>query len=433
MISEIRKEVSTKQEQIAKNARTLPTVSFTAMAYHIDLKWLYAAYKSVRHDGAVGIDGVTAEKYGENLKENLSDLESRMKSGRYKAPPVRRVYIPKSKTEKRPIGIPTFEDKVCQKAIQMVLDPLYEQDFYDFSYGFRMGKSQHMALDRIWNETMNMKGAYIIDLDISKYFDTIDHGLLREVLKKRVRDGVIIRMIGKWLNAGVMERGQKLFPKKGSPQGGVISPVLSNVYLHEVLDSWFIKQVRPRLAGKATMVRYADDATLIFENENDLKRVMEVLPKRLLKYGLKMNEQKTKVRRFFPPGNSGEKSDTFEFLGFTHYWGKSRKGNWVIKRKTESKRLSRSLKAVAVWCKKNRHLPIHVQQQKLNIKLRGHYNYYGITPNSKSLAFFWENVKKIWKKWLNRRSRNPHLNWDKFNMLLARYPLSRPKIYHSST
>ena len=431
MISKIKQEVSTKQEQIAKNARTLPTVSFTSLAYHIDLKWLYVAYKAVRRDGAVGVDGVTAEVYEENLKENIGDLENRMKSGRYKAPPVRRAYIPKNEKEKRPIGIPTFEDKVSQKAVQMILEPIYEQEFYDFSYGFRSGKSQHMALNRLWNEIMNMRGAYIIDLDISRYFDTIDHGMLRDVLKKRVRDGVIIRMIGKWLNAGVMENGQRMFPEKGSPQGGVISPLLSNVYLHEALDSWFVEQVKPRLKGKATMVRYADDATLIFENEEDLNRVMEVLPKRLLKYGLKMNERKTETLRFFPPRKGGRKPDTFNFLGFTHYWGKSRKGNWVIKRKTESERLTRALKAISQWCKKHRHLPIQVQHRKLNEKLRGHYNYYGITPNLRSLALYWENVKRIWMKWLNRRSRNPHLNWDKFNKLLLKYPLMKPKIYHS--
>ena len=315
--------------------------------------------------------------------------------------------------------------------MQMVLEPLYEQDFYDFSYGFRPGRSQHMALDRIWKTLMSMRGAYILDLDISKYFDTIDHGSLREVLKKRVRDGVIIRMIGKWLNAGVMEGGQRMFPQAGSPQGGVISPLLSNIYLHEVVDSWFEEEVKPRMRGKASMVRFADDAVLMFEDEGDLKRVMEVLPKRLEKYGLKMNQEKTSVRRFVPPRKGGEKPDTFNFLGFTHYWGKSRKGNWVVKRKTEQKRLSRALHSISQWCKRHRHLSVREQQVKLNEKLRGHYNYYGVTPNSKSLQLFWENVKRIWFKWLNRRSRTRHLDWQKFNALLRRYPLEVPRIYHS--
>jgi hypothetical protein len=237
-------------------------------------------------------------------------------------------------------------------------------------------------------------------------------------------------MIGKWLNAGVMEDGKLSKPGKGSPQGGVISPLLSNIYLHEVLDTWFVRDVKPRLKGKASMVRYADDAVIIFEREDDLNRVMEVLPKRFGKYGLSMNQDKTRIRRFTPPG-AGNKPDTFQFLGFTHYWDKSRKGNWVVKRKTDKTRLSRALKAVSEWCKKHRHDPIREQNYMLNLKLKGHYNYYGITPNSQSIKFFWENVKRIRMKWLNRRSRNPHLNWQKFNLLLQRYPLAAPKIYHS--
>ena len=302
---------------------------------------------------------MTAEEYERELGENLRKLENRMKSGGYKAPPVRRVYVAKNKTEKRPIGIPTYEDKIAQKAIQMVLEPLYEQEFYDFSYGFRPGKSQHMGLDRLWQEIMNMRGAYIVDLDISKYFDTIDHTLLREELQKRVRDGVIVRMIGKWLNAGVMENGKRLFPRAGSPQGGVISPILSNIYLHGVLDSWFAEEVKPRMKGKASMVRFADDAILLFERQEDLERVMRVLPRRLAKYGLRMNEKKTSTKCFVPPDrNGGQTPDTFNFLGFTHYWGKSRRGNWVVKRKTQTERLTRAVVQIAVWCKAHRHDPV---------------------------------------------------------------------------
>jgi len=417
-MSVIEEEVLTKQDRIATNAKRHPAVSFTALAYHIDRRWLYSAYKQVRKDGAVGVDGVTAEMYAENLRENMENLENGMKSGRYKAPPVRRTYIPKGEGEKRPIGITTFGDKVAQKAMVMVLEPLYEQDFYDFSYGFRPGKSQHMALNRIWKEIMKKRGAHIIDLDISKYFDTIDHRLLRETLQKRVKDGVIIRMIGKWLKAGVMEEGKKMFPKEGTPQGGVVSPILSNIYLHEVLDSWFVEEVKPRLKGEAAMVRFADDATLIFQNKQDVERVLEVLPKRLAKYGLTMNKKKTKAHNFFPPRHGEKKPGTFNFLGFTHYWGKSRKGNWTVKRRTESKRLSQGLQKIYEWCKINRHLLVGEQQKAINRKLVGHFSYFGISHNSMSLKKFWEAVKRIWMKWLNRRSRTPHLNWAKFNKLL---------------
>ena len=424
--------VSTKQERIAENARNMPQASFTALSHHIDQEWLRVAQQQVRRDGAVGIDGATAEVYERNLEENLQNLENRIKSGRYRAPAVKRVYVPKNQHEKRPIGIPTYEDKIAQKAIAMVMEAVYEQDFHDFSYGFRPGKSQHMALDRVWQEIMNMRGAYVIDLDISKYFDTIDHTMLRQEVQERVRDGVIIRMIGKWLHAGVMENGRVSHPPAGSPQGGVISPLLSNIYLHGVLDSWFVEQVKPRLKGKASMVRFADDALLIFEFKEDMRRVMEVLPKRLGKFGLRMNEQKTRVKRFNPPRTgSGPKTDTIDFLGFTHYWGRSRKGRWVVKRKTQKERLTRSLRKIAQWCKKHRHDPLREQQRMLNRKLRGHYSYYGITPNSRSISLFWEEVKRIWLKWLNRRSRNPHLNWDTFNLLLKRYPLEKPRIYHS--
>ena len=431
-MSEIEDDVSTRQQRIAKNARNLPDVSFTAVAHHIDVRWLWIAEQRVRKDGATGVDGVTSREYAQGKEEKLRQLEQRMKSGAYRAPAVRRVYVPKSRTEKRPIGIPTYEDKIAQKAVQMVLEPIYEQQFHDFSYGFRPGKSQHMALDRLWQEVMNMRGAYVIDLDISKYFDTIDHQLLREVVQKRIRDGVIMRMIGKWLHAGVMEGGTVTYPKAGSPQGGVISPLLSNIYLHEVLDEWFVQQVKPRMHGKTAMVRFADDAVLMFERREDLERVMEVLPKRFAKYGLTMNERKTKAIRFLPPGRrDGGTPEPVNFLGFTHYWGKSRRGNWVVKRKTQKERLARAVKAVAVWCKRHRHDPVSEQQQALNAKLRGHYAYYGITPNSRSLQAFWEQVKRVWFKWLNRRSRTRHLNWGTFNLLLKRYPLERPRIYHS--
>src|SRR5579859_938501 len=243
--------VSTKQERIAGLAKQSPQMAFTSLAYLMDLDWLKEAYRRTRKDGAAGVDGVTAEDYERDLEGNLQRLLDRAKSGTYQAPPVRRVHIPKggSATETRPLGIPTFEDKVLQRAVVMVLEAVYEQDFKDCSYGFRPGRSAHQALESLWQQTMATGGGWIVDVDIRKFFDTIDHGHLREVLKRRVRDGVLLRLIGKWLNAGVLEDGCVTHPDAGSPQGGVVSPILSNVFLHYVLDDWFEREVQPRLKG----------------------------------------------------------------------------------------------------------------------------------------------------------------------------------------
>ena len=431
--------VSTKQQRIAELARIHPDVSFTSLAYHIDLRWLHEAYLRTRKDGAVGIDEQTAADYQENLGPNLRSLLERAKSGNYRAPPVRRVYIPKgaSGKETRPIGIPTFEDKVLQRAVSMVLEPLYEQEFLNCSYGFRPGRSAHDALQALWEQAMGIGGGWIIDLDIRKFFDTMDHAHIREILKRRVSDGVILRLIGKWLNAGVWEKGETSYPERGTPQGGVVSPLLSNIYLHEVLDKWFEEVVKPRLKGKGFLIRYADDGILGFENEEDARRVLEVLPKRFAKYGLTIHPEKTRMVRFArphdepPEDHKRVKRETFSFLGFTHYWGKSRNGNWIIKRNTEKGRFARALKKVSEWCKKNRHLPINEQQAQLTRKLKGHYAYFGITGNSRLLANFRHQVIRVWRKWLSRRSRLGGISWEKFILLIQRYPLPPARIMHS--
>ncbi|GHV29354.1 hypothetical protein AGMMS4952_14970 [Spirochaetia bacterium] len=308
--------------------------TYGSMAHHIDVQWMYCAYELTRKDGAVGIDGVGAKEYEVGLWPKLENLVEQLKSGRYRAPAVKRVFIPKagSKTEKRPIGIPTYEDKILQRAVQMVLEPIYEQEFYDFSYGFRPGKSAHKALERIWKESMDINGGYIIDMDISKYAnqrfdDTIPQDKLRETVGQRVNDGVIQRMIGKWLNAGVMEQGNLEYPGKGTPQGGVISPILSNIYLHEVLDKWFVEMVKPCLKGRAFMVRYADDAIIGCELQDDAERIMKVLPLRFAKYGLTIHPEKTKLIDFrVPQGNNRKGKGSFTFLGFKHFWKRSKKG-----------------------------------------------------------------------------------------------------------
>jgi RNA-directed DNA polymerase len=427
--------VSSKQERIAMLARRSPQMAFTSLAYHMDLQWLHEAFLRTRKDGAVGVDGQWASDYRQNLEANLQSLLDRAKSGTYVAPPVRRVHIPKagSPTQTRPIGIPTFEDKVLQRAVVMLLEPIYEQDFHVSSYGFRPGRSAHQALQSLWEHLMGC-GGWVLEVDIRKFFDTLDHGHLRAFLQQRVRDGVLLRLIGKWLNAGVMEAGQVSYPELGSPQGGVISPLLANVYLHYVLDVWFQQDVQPRLAGRAYLIRYADDFVIGFTDEKDAHRVMAVLPKRFGRYGLSIHPDKTRLVRFVRPrdkGGSGGKPETFDLLGFTHYWGRSRQGAWVVKRKTADSRLSRAMKAISKWCRDHRHEPLAEQRNTLSQKLRGHCNYYGLTGNGASLSAFRTWMLRIWRKWLSRRHRERSMTWDRFTRLLERYTLPAAKVVHS--
>lgn len=426
--------VSTKQQRIAQLAREAPEMAFTTLAHHIDLDWMLEAYRRTRKDGAVGVDQQSAEDYAVNLEENLKSLIGRMHSGRYFAPPVRRVHIPKGDGKQtRPIGIPTFEDKVLQRAVVMVLESIYEQDFLNCSYGFRPGRSAHQALDTLWRQVTAMGGGWVLEIDIRKFFDTLDHAHLRAILRRRIRDGVLERLIGKWLNAGVMEAGKLSYPQSGSPQGGVVSPMLANAYLHEVLDTWFEYTVKPRLKGRAELIRYADDALLVFVEEADARKVLDVLPKRFGKYGLTLHPEKTRLVAFKrPPERKGRgsgyarKPETFDLLGFMHFWGRSQKGRWVIKRKTAKDRFTRALKTVAQWCRKNRHKPIQEQQQAIGRKLRGHNAYYGIIGNVDALWRFRYWVLRAWRKWLSRRSQRAYLSWKRFNRLLVKYPLPPP-------
>jgi RNA-directed DNA polymerase len=432
--------VSTKLEQIAKLAREMPQAALTTLAHHIDIDWLREAYRRTRKDGATGIDRQTADEYARNLDDNLRALLERGKSGSYVAPPVRRVHIPKGDgSQTRPIGIPTFEDKVLQRAVAMVLEAVYEQSFLDCSYGFRPGRSAHQALRVVQSQTVKMAGRWVLEVDLQNFFGTLDHCQLRNIVRKRVRDGVLLRLIGKWLNAGVMEDGAIEYPESGTPQGGVISPILANIYLHEVLDEWFARQVAPRLAGRAVLVRYADDLLIIFAYERDARRVLDVLPKRLAKYGLTLHPEKTRLVDFERPDRRGptlhdDNSDacsrpgTFDLLGFTHYWAMSRKGYWVVKQKTAADRLRRSIKRVTVWCRLHRHEPVSGQWAALRRKLLGHFAYFGITGNYQALHNFSVRVVAAWQKWLSRRSQRAWISREKMTRLLERYPLPRPRL-----
>jgi len=426
--------VSTKLQRIAKLAKDAPKMAFTTLAHHIDVEWLREAYRRTRKDGAVGVDGQTAAGYAEELESRLQSLLERAKAGTYQAPPVRRAHIPKGDgSETRPIGIPTFEDKVLQRAVAMVLEAVYEQDFHAFSYGFRPGHSAHQALEDLRSGTMQMAGGgWVLEVDIRKFFDTLDHERLREILRHRVRDGVLLRLIGKWLNAGVLDGLGLSHPDTGTPQGGVISPLLANIYLHEVLDEWFVREVRPRLRGQAMLVRYADDFVMVFAREDDARRVWRVLPERFGKYGLTLHPDKTRLVSFQRPNRSSDKDDddpgTFDLLGFTHHWGLSRKGNWVVKKRTAEDRLTRSLQRVRQWCRVHRHLPITEQWKALCRKLRGHYAYYGITPNSDGIRRFWWGVVRTWRGWLSRRSNRAYITWSAMQRLLEIFPLPQPRI-----
>lgn len=430
--------VSTKQQQIAELARNAPQMVLTTLAHHVDAAWLREAYRRARKDGAVGVDGQTAAEFERNIEGNLEKLRERLKSGSYRAPPVRRVHIPKGDGRStRPIGIPTLEDKLLQRAVMMLLEPIYEQDFMDCSYGFRPGRSAHMALDALWQSLMNLGGGWVLEVDIRAFFDSVDHGHLRSILDLRVRDGVVRRAIDKWLKAGVWERGAVRHSELGTPQGGVISPLLANVYLHEVLDKWFHEQVRPRLGGEATLIRYADDFVVVFEREDDARRVQAVLPQRFGKYGLALHPGKTRLIDFRRPTQRNDGDDggehrprSFELLGFAHFWGKSRRGKWVVRRKTASSRLRRALKRISDWCRAHRHDSIANQHAALSRKLRGHYAYFGITGNARALGYFLHAVERVWHKWLGRRSR-AGMGWERFKRLLQRFQLPLPRIVHS--
>ena len=431
-----REVISTRQRKIAELAQREPKLTLTTLAHHVDAVWMREAYRRVRKDAAAGVDGVTAAQYEADLEANLEGLLERFKSGRYRAPAVRRVHLEKPGTHKtRPIGIPTLEDKILQRAVLMVLEAVYEQDFLDCSYGFRPERGAHQALEALWHGLMEYGGGWVIDLDIEDFFGSVDWGHLRDFLDLRVRDGVIRRAIGKWLNAGVMEAGELSYPQRGTPQGGVVSPALSNVYLHEVLDVWFEHEVKPRLRGRAFEVRYADDAVLVFEHEDDAQRVLGVLAKRLGKYGLRLHPDKTRLVEFCRPskpkrgGSQAERS--FAMLGFTHYWGRSRKGRWVVKRKTAKDRFSRVLRGIGQWCRIHRHWKVRDQHAALCRKLRGHYAYYGITGNAPALARMRHEVRRCWHKWLGRRGGRTRMTWSRYLHVLSAFPLPPVRVVHS--
>ena len=431
--------VSTKQERIAKLARERPGMAFTSLNYHVDYEWVEYAYRCTRKDGARGVDGQSAQDYAKDLHGNLLRLIDRLKSGSYRAPPVRRHYIPKSDGGQRGLGIPSFEDKVAQRAVLMLLEPIYEQDFVEGSYGFRPGRNAHQALQAVRRAATRQGRRWVLDVDIRKYFASIPHTRLREFLARRVTDGVVRRLIDKWLSAGVLEAGQIHYPDDGTPEGGVISPLLANIYLHYVVDEWYVAAVAPRLRGPSTLVRYCDDFVMLFACEEDARRVLKVLALRLGKYGLQLHPDKTRVVDFRnpygkpPSGPDGGLPTSFNFLGFTHVWGRSRLGMAAVRQYTAKDRLARAVKAINELCQRARHWPLQDQRTRLTRMLQGHYAYFGISSNIERLQALHRAAYRLWRKWLLRRTRRLVMPWDRFLRLLDRFPLPTPRIIHRYT
>jgi len=381
----------------------------------MDEAFLTEALHQLRKDAAAGIDQMTVAEYSQNLKENISALHQRLVNRTYRAQPAKRVWIPKADGSQRPLAILVLEDKIVQRAVVMLLEAVYEPHFHAFSYGFRRQRSAHGALSYLRDQCLKLGINWIIDADIAKFFDTIEPTHLRTILQRRVNDGAILRLIGMWMHVGVLEEGKVVRSEKGTPQGGVISPILANIFLHTVLDEWFETTVRPRMGGNCFLVRFADDFVMGYALKGDAEKVFRVLPKRFERFGLSIHPEKSRLVQFSRPyWRQGKGPGTFAFLGFDHYWDKTRSGGWTIKRKTQGKRLRRFLSGLHEWCRVNRHLNIVEQHQTLKSKLRGHYQYYGVRGNYKMLEVVYEYAAAVWKRWLGRRSSKRPANWEQW-------------------
>ena len=427
--------METKLLRIAELAKSDPKMKFTSLAHLLNVQSLIQCHHELPNNKATGVNGTTKEQYAESLEENIMDLTSRLRSKSYRPIPVRRMYIPKLNSNKRrPLGIPEHEDKIVQKGIAKVLNAIYENDFLDCSFGFRPNRNCHDAL-KILNFYIEKRlVSYVVDVDIKGFFDNVDHKWMMEFLKHRITDPNLLRIISRFLKGGYMEEGRRYKTDKGTPQGGVISPILANVYLHYVLDLWFEKVVRKQCEGQAYMVRYADDFVCCFQHKREAIQFYESLKLRLKKFNLEIAEDKTKVIPFgrFAENNAKRtgngKPATFDFLGFTHYCGKSKQGKFRVKRKSSRKKVQGKLKESKEWLKSNRNKNIHLIMERFRRSLVGYYNYYCITDNSRTVNDFKEKIEILLFKWLNRRSQRKSFTWDKFRLFLQMFPLPKPRI-----
>ncbi len=428
--------VKTKIMSITQRAKENPKFKFTSLAHLLTEDFLKACFRELKRDKASGIDGVTIKEYEIRVEDNIKDLVTRLKLKKYRPQPVKRVYIPKPDGNKRGLGIPALEDKIVQMGIKKILEPIFETDFLDVSYGFRPNRSCHKALDVLDKIIMTKPVNFVVDMDIRKYFDTINHKWLMECLKQRVKDTSLLRIIVRILKSGIMEEGKLTKTEKGTPQGGILSPLLANIYLHYILDLWFEKVVKKRIKGFAELIRYADDFVVCFQNENEAEEFRKMLNERLGKFGLEIAEEKSRIIKFGryaweEAEQRSRRTETFDFLGFTHYCDKTRKGKFKLGRKTASDRYRRSAKELNQWIRRVRNC-VKLQEwwQVLRLKLLGHYQYYGISGNMRSLKSYYRKVVRLAHKWINRRSQKRSYNWQQFIRFIKYNPLPLPKIYH---
>jgi len=432
--------IDTQLSTLTRRARENPKCQFTSLAHMLTEEYLKGCFRELKkgreEKKAPGIDGVTIKEYEVQLEENIKELVEKLKGKRYRPQPVRRVYIPKANGDKRPLGIPALEDKIVQKGIKKILEAIFEVGFLDVSYGFRPGRSCHDALEELDKAIMTKPVNYVVDMDIEKFFDTVDHEWMMKFLKQRVIDPSLLRLISRILKSGVMEEGRYEDTEEGTPQGGIISPLLANIYLYYVLDLWFEVRVKKGLKGYAQLVRYADDFVVCFQYGNEARQFGEMLRERINKFGLKISEKKSKIIEFGRYAEeraqkAGKRVETFDYLGFTHYCDKSRKGKFKLGRKTARKRFVQKMKAINQWLKAERNQEkLKEWWEKLGQKLTGHYQYYGISGNSRGLQQAYWQVKKLVFKWMNRRSQKKSCTWEQFTRYMERNPLPKPRIYH---
>jgi RNA-directed DNA polymerase len=417
-------------EKVAERARRHPEQRIFALAHLIDEPALERAFRGLRRDAAVGVDGVTVEQYGEQLAAKLQSLRARMKAGQYRHQPIRRVHIPKDGGTSRPIGVSTVEDKIVQGALRDVLEAICEQDFLDCSYGFRPGRGAHDAIRALNGIVRQGHANYIVEADIVSFFDSIDRKMLMEMLRGRIADEGLMRLVGKCLHVGVLDGEEFLEPSEGTAQGSSLSPLLGNVYLHHVLDLWFEREVRPRLRAGCALVRYADDFVLCFEHEDDASYVWSILEERFTTFGLTLHPKKTRCFTFRSPRHGSDGGGaTFDFLGFTVHWQRTRfQDVWRVAFRTRGARLRRAIKSVADWCRSHRHEPVEKQHQTLKRKLDGHFNYFGVNGNVTALSRLLYWATRAWKKWLDRRSQHARMSWRRFNELQRRFPLPTARV-----